>query len=321
MTTTDAEGRFSIPTTEAGANDPTVLFSGAFGDLTIDHEGWSLDPESLSERTDDGEYLLRALPPGSIELQVVDRATGLPVLEYEVSLFNPNFDVNQDRHSGFETDEFGMKFFETVSAGTLTLTVTNDDYYFTSEAVEVHPRRITRTTLFLDRRPSVFGRVTDPHGRPLVGASVWLNRRLEKTDEDGTFHFERLSPDSFLLQVSHPDALPLPEDRFRIELGEARDLGDLRLSLGGQLTGTLSLAGGHALLWAHLRVESEDAKYEKKGNYDKRTRGFSFSGVPTGRYRVVANYSARGEVFTHRTEFFELAEGVLLVQDFTLPIE
>jgi protocatechuate 3,4-dioxygenase beta subunit len=145
---------------------------------------------------------------------------------------------------------------------------------------------------------SVGGMITGPDG-PMV-ATVWLkspvNRQINRgvvSDADGHFSFNRVQAGSYQLyaQGAEKKSLQSPVLELRVEGADHNDV-HLALSPGGDLSGSLEIAGGlggkHTVRLGTEGQSSGNAGEVAGGAVDDQGR-FQLANIPPGRYRILVD--------------------------------
>jgi hypothetical protein len=190
---------------------------------------------------------------GSIEGQVVDAATDLPVTDFEV--YEPTRRDHFNGQSEFLRVSHGEGRFRLadVEPGERTVRVRAKGYAPTSsEVVLVHPGQ-TVHDLIVAVSPGrvVEGIVYDPDGRPAQEARIFLDEQpmigfliqdaaLAVTGADGRFTLESVSADASEVVAWHPRHAVA---RASIPSGTPNLGVELRLRAGGTLKGTVRAEG------------------------------------------------------------------------------
>lgn len=104
------------------------------------------------------------------------------------------------------------------------------------------------------------GRVFDPAGEPLAGASVWAEGGSESgvsrvtTDSDGAFVLNRVAPGRYRLTAEHPDYPSARSDRFEFADGEEVEPFALSFEPAQSITGLVLDAAGEPVAGARVRT-------------------------------------------------------------------
>jgi len=173
--------------------------------------------------------------------------------------------------------------------------------------------------------PSFRGRLLRPDGSPASGASVraWgllgvaynldpsapgIRPRVEwetRPAPDGTFHFPEAPDDDlrFLLRAAAEGLPPLQVVNLATQPGRTRELGELRFSLGFQVSGTVRNLAGRPLASARVRLlpEAEDPTWIRWNRRRMRPLpgwdavtdaqgAFTLKALPVGRFRLWAEH-------------------------------
>lgn len=144
---------------------------------------------------------------------------------------------------------------------------------------------------------SIVGRVVDWQGNPVAGARLQTHdteyvddpffrslgqypsaatEMTGKTREDGTFVLQGLTPETYQIDVRHKDHAQLIHQNVVVREGAETDVGDLKLSAGAVIEGTVVGAGGQPLAGATVQLRGTG---DEPHNYPARTDA-------DGRYRV-----------------------------------
>lgn len=143
----------------------------------------------------------------------------------------------------------------------------------------------------------IVGRVVDWQGNPVAGARIETHdseyvddaffRSLgqypsaatevtAKTDADGKFRIEGLTPETYQLDIRHKDHAKLIHSDIVVREATPTDVGDLKLSSGAVVQGSVVGPGGQPLAGATVQLRGDG---EEPHNYPARTD-------TDGRYRV-----------------------------------
>ena len=156
--------------------------------------------------------------------------------------------------------------------------------------------------------PVVTGRVLDPAGRPLAGATVyggraqnwagppldsrvhatntWSARRETRTGEDGRFELEGMIPGAARLAVRASGCAPYDDDALLLPGAAPRhDVGDLLLERGVVLWGRVVAPGGFGVADAEI-VRLDDAPTFFFGATGKKRGALLASAANDGSFRV-----------------------------------
>ncbi|MFN8466892.1 MAG: carboxypeptidase-like regulatory domain-containing protein [Caldilineaceae bacterium] len=179
---------------------------------------------------------------------------------------------------------------------------------------------------FLDLA-TVRGRVTDGQGSPLAGievqaASEQMFALTTTTDAAGGYELQMLAPSQVRVVFHNPDGLyiqqwyTMTEDAstatvLMLQPGEVRESIDGALTIGGRITGTITLSGvtpGGSLIVFALPAGSDPREtLGYAGLYDARTGRYTIGGLPPGEYSV-CEYSASSAWYNPRC-FEKRADG------------
>ncbi|HEX4621001.1 MAG TPA: carboxypeptidase-like regulatory domain-containing protein, partial [Myxococcaceae bacterium] len=259
--TTDAEGRFSLPSAVRPPYLNTVLArSGARA--------------ARGNASAGGQVDLELLPTGAVELALADVVDGAPVGDAGVTVSwrsGPAADEQVQVFSG-TTDSAGKVRFEQVPPGQGEVFVTG--WVREGQApVQLADAGTSQATLRVERGETLKGKVVDMRGRPVLGAVVELSspktqgiRNVAATDDAGRWRIGNLPRDSYRVAVSVPggptaSALATPPGEVELALEAeapapaARPAHPRRV----RVSGTVVDAAGKGVAGARLFAVSQDS--------------------------------------------------------------
>jgi hypothetical protein len=178
VATTDADGRFALPSIQTG----TWVQAGGRG-----HE-----PSEPLELTAERKRIRLVLPGpgGAVAGKVVD-ATGRPVAGALVHL-----DANVRIQLRTTTDERGLFHAEGLAPGAIEVYVQRRGHAPWAGKVATVAGTVTETEIELAQGGAIYGQVTDGNRNPLSGVRLTASksRALAHSTQDGSYRIEDLSP-------------------------------------------------------------------------------------------------------------------------------
>jgi protocatechuate 3,4-dioxygenase beta subunit len=177
-------------------------------------------------------------------------------------------DTSRESSAEARTDELGRFELTGVAAGAWTLVATDDLGRTIERQVQVEEGRgTTLPELRFPPLPAVRGRVLDPEGRPIRGAS--LSFELEREQErlriwavaDGQGSFTTRLTDGTWTLRAEPNGFAPAMATVAVEGGAPVDVPELRLARGVVLSGSVAgLAPGEI---PYVEAKSEDGAWER----------------------------------------------------------
>jgi len=147
--------------------------------------------------------------------------------------------------------------------------------------------------IVLEGGQALIGTVFDPKGAFVEGATVRLGEVVKRTPLAGRFEFHGLSPDTYILVISHPDFAVKTIPDIVVQEGRDRNLGKIVLTGGGILEGQVKRSSGEGIGGYVIQLEPSDgppASLEKES--DRFLAGadgegfFRFNRLSGGTYRL-----------------------------------
>ncbi|HWW62316.1 MAG TPA: carboxypeptidase-like regulatory domain-containing protein, partial [Thermoanaerobaculia bacterium] len=252
---------------------------------------------------------------GRVTGRVFDKGTHQPVTTFQAG-------VSMSRSTGgmaimmppllrsFTSDD-GSFTLENVPSGPLQLIV-NAPGYTTARLANLtleEGKALEGVEVALDAGTRVTGRVTDPSGTPVAGASVRLDafnqrrgaRTLEgggeaTTDDSGEYTLESMEPGEKTLVASHNSYLAAQKT---VEIAGKEQRVDFQLTSGLRVTGQVMTEGGVPVGDASVRAQSASS-----GFHETRTDAggmFSMENLSPGRYNFSA--SKQGQVTAELADY------------------
>ena len=173
-------------------------------------------------------------------------------------------DGSRESSAEARTDEQGRFELTGVAAGAWTLVATDDLGRTIERQVQVEEGRVTAVpALRFPPLPAVRGRVLEPEGRPIPGASLSFEKERLRiwavTDMQGRFT-TRLT-DGFWTLRAEPNGYAPAMAMVVVEGGAPVDVPELRLAPGAVLSGSIAgLAPGEI---PYVEATSEDGTWER----------------------------------------------------------
>jgi protocatechuate 3,4-dioxygenase beta subunit len=295
---TDDDGRFRIERLEPGTYHPSVTGEGLFGKSDVSVQ------VGLAESADD--IVIEAHALAYLQGVIVLAGTkGEPCARGgRVQLTGK--DGNSNSYWGSAEPDGGVKI-RAIQPGTYAVSASCDERVervdFDDLVIGTEP--ITGQTWELAEGLRLTGRVLDPDGQPIVGASVSARSvrqargsgqtysAWERSAKDGTFTLDGLGAGTYNLDADAPGFLDRP-DPIEIELGETgAPATDISLERGGTIRGTVADQRGEPVPGASVRVTNSRWSAQASTADDG---SFELEGAKPGDHRVVANKGWRDEL-------------------------
>jgi protocatechuate 3,4-dioxygenase beta subunit len=285
--------------------------------LIVEAPGWGTRRLNRIE-ADAQDVLIEMIQQGTVEGQVIDRASGQPVPTFQaiVRAVIPNSPV-YGRRVGVQdvkNDPQGKYAVGGLDSGSYVVEIQSDGYAPTYSA----PFEVTQglvvsgIQVFLSTGGRLVGVVVNGQtGDPVVGAEVrtydnayidhplagllgagaprTTTDRSVRTDKEGRFELPYLWPDVYQIQISSPGLLRTIRKDVRVaDSSTPTDLGVIRLDLGSSLRGRVTDGAGRPLAGATVGLT---ATSEAVGFYNTVTNesgAYDFRNVKPGGYRLHA---------------------------------
>lgn len=255
--------------------------------------------------------------------EVLDAETNEPVAGARVSLVEGSTGVGFGGVRGARTgrsiattttDALGKFSMNNVPAGNFIVRATSENYIEGTEQIEISPEKENFVTIYLLSGGRITGQVLDAvTGQPVMGANVALPSSLSGfrrmfvqfaegaiTDSEGRFVLEPVSVGKHTLRISHNDYSTLTVADVEVFNGQTYDAGQLFLTKGGAIKGTVFGPGvepiSGAVIWANgpsgLRIATTNADGE-----------YRIDRLEAGEYQVSVNsIPGRGSLFVRDTQ-------------------
>lgn len=279
--------------------------------------GWRFQSQRIKTGTNNN--LFEGQKEASVCGQVVDAASGAPVGQFNCQLRNftdatlPTYAVPETRMSF--TDAQGNFCLEGVQQGEYVVEGWADGFApsRSQNFVVTQGRNVERVVVRLTKGGSISGRLVDPENRPIARARIqtkpndWADddftRSIEdiypsnvtqvdvRSGADGSFVLEHLTADTYQLLIDGTGFTRVSKCDVSVTEGTNNNLGDMRLTRGGTLSGTVYDATGKGVLGAGVLVVSAEnlplpRQYSTKSGADGH---YKIRNLAPGRYRVRAS--------------------------------
>ncbi|MGE3166752.1 MAG: sigma-70 family RNA polymerase sigma factor [Planctomycetota bacterium] len=322
-TTTLADGTFEL----TGLSEPTYNLtakSPAFGSVSIRGVASGQSAVTL-------EFRARASLTGT----VVSATTQQPVEEFEV-LLRPvhteiaDFDINailaQSMVMPQRFKDPGGVFHRTgLEPGAYTLVVRAQSHAPSQQEIVLAEGVHSMVEILIEQGGVISGRVVDPDGKPIRGATVRVAREdappsggariavsmsfgdggsetstsfdmgqgeRVKTDTDGRFTYEGLAPGKTQLVIAHAQFISATTEVVEVLRDGKHDLQTVELRRGGTIRGTVYDADGRPT-WRvgilFFAVDEQGQRGEPRFTRPKADGSFSQSGLEDGLYQLELN--------------------------------
>ena len=283
-TVSGSDGHFSI----------ADVAPGAYG-LTATHAGYTHANTRTWADKPDAPVEIRLHPQGSLAGIVVN-AQGQPVTAFDVQgktarrKMDGPVPIGPSQRTVSPDGSFRV---EGLDPGWACVDVWAQGYALTSsDRVRVgQGEHVTGLVVKLVHGASLSARVVDETGAPVAGAKITLflnhepdadflrddpadNPRLKstRTDSDGRFRLEDLSPLTYQVEVDHPDHARLRQNDIVVEAEKDNDAGTLVAARSGSVRGAALDTGGNSLPGARVTLTlvngpSREVRADGKGRY------------------------------------------------------
>lgn len=287
----DSNGAFELHGVPAGR--VTLIVSAA---------GRRPEEQEITAPADDVKLILPR--PGRIEGRVVDRATRQPLTDFQVEIGSTRVGnmvtSSSDFRREFHADD-GSFALENVAVGGVELIASAAGYIpLRRSGIDVEEgKTVASVELALDRGTRLTGRVIDPDGNPLAGASVQLDpSRIARpfgggspgmwqaqTDSNGEFALDGLAPGETSILFNKQGFL-FKRKIFEITDKDARV--EIQLMRGKNLRGIVVDEAGSPVAAADVSVSSAAADARWSGARSDADGSFTLEGLANTRYAVTA---------------------------------
>lgn len=311
----DQDGRFCVENLNAGQYT-----------VACNAEGYQ-PARALRVSTGDSSVLLQVHQRATVSGQVLDAASGDPVRRFTCRLrvAYEGTEVTQPTNTlqSFESEN-GEFTLGNVAPGSYVIEASAPGYAPTfSERFRItQGQSIAGIVIRISKGGSIEGVVLGSAGEPISGAIVsthdntWTDdlftralgaefptnatSRETRTVGDGTFRLENLRPETYQIRVRDGAHVELVVQDVLVRDGDVTDLGELRLSEGGTLVGTVLDQAGQPVAGAPIRLIPDGRRqglpktYSGKSGEDGKYR---IAHIEPGSYRVSATSPGAGGDF------------------------
>lgn len=205
--------------------------------------------------------------PVAVSGVVLDAATQEPIEDASVTLQREFGPAGYADHRILTTDALGKFSANDIARGHYYLTIRAEGYGDKSDAKQVAltSASVDLGEFYLTPSATVRLRVVDPSGNPLAGASVKFGRMMDNFDsymvtnfvatkEDGVAE-SQIESGRIKIDITHDYYAAYSQAGIVLTPGESKDLGDIALSKGFTLSGTVKSKDGKAVESASLTVQ------------------------------------------------------------------
>lgn len=198
----------------------------------------------------------------------------------------------------------------------------------------------------MNRGGTITGRLVDYQGNPVAGARIQTHdseyvddaffrslgeypsaatKATATSGADGTFRIDGLAPETYQVDIRHKTFAQMIRTDIVVNLGQIADVGNLRLTSGATVRGTVLGPNGSPLPGATVQLRSDG---EEAHSYTARTDvngGYEVGHVPAGSYMIFAqrppdpNNPFRGANDQKKTQrTVSISEGQTYTEDFSI---
>lgn len=310
--TTDANGQFTFETLKPG--DYNLLPTA---------RGYRFDGPVTRVKSGTDNVVIEAFKDADVCGRVIDAASGAAVTAFTCRMRTSNgpgmptsaTDLSQSFTSA--TGEFCMNGIPT---GEYTVEASAPGYApsFSSNVSVSRGQAQGGLVVRLTRGGSLSGRIVDAAGNPVAKARITTHDKEWADDEfsamlgntfptnvtqvdvrcgtDGRFLLTGLTPDTYQMHIRAAGFTRYIQNDITVTDGKETQLGDIRLSHGGSLRGTLFDPSGKPLVGGSINL-SPDGGGSSMGYTAKSGDGgkFQISNVSPGRYMIMATRASGGD--------------------------
>ena len=313
VATTDAKGEFVLDSLNQG--DYTLLF------VKPGYKRDRLNRVTTGDMNVDFELSRRAVVRGT----VVDASTGAKVpggdLLLRRTIEGTDMTEITDVRGTFKNGEFELA---DIQGGEYVLEASAEKHglaaTFSNPFVVIEGQDFDGLTISLTKGATIKGRVVNQAGQPIPGALVSTHENDFTTSEfrdtfgdmfptnvksqktraaaDGSFELTAIRPDQLQVTIEHDGFTTWRQRNLKLAESQVYDLGTVRMSQGGKVTGVLRNRAGETVPGAQVRMQPQISQggaqiirrpyttvTDSKGN-------FTFTNVQPGQYDLFTAGSA-----------------------------
>jgi hypothetical protein len=311
-TTTDTAGQFTFET----------LLSGTDYNLIASAKGYRFE-QANRVKTGTDSVVIEAFKEADVCGRVIDGASGAAVASFTCrmrTLNGPGMPTSPTELVQAFNSPNGEFCMNGIPAGEYVIEASAPGYApsFSGTVSVTRGQSPNSSVIKLTHGGTLGGRIVDAAGNPVRGARItthdkeWsdddfslmlgdaLPSNATKADvrsgDDGRFLIPGLTPDTYQMHVRAAGYTRYIQNDISVIDGQETKLGDIRLSHGGSLRGTLFDPSGKPLIGGMINVSPEDSRpsvgySQKSGDGGK----FLIANIQPGRYVVTATRGSSGE--------------------------
>jgi uncharacterized GH25 family protein len=312
QTTSDANGQFTFENLAPGEYN---IITGA--------RGYRFDGSATRIRTGTDNVVIEGFKEADVCGHVIDAATGAPMTNFTCRMRTnngPGVPSSATEFTQSFSDPKGEYCMNGIPAGDYLIEASAPGYApsFSASVTVARGQAPSGNVVRLTKGGSIAGRVVDATGKPVPRARITTHDKEWSDDtfsqmlgsafpsnvtlldvrcgEDGRFVLSGLTPEVYQMNIRAAGFTRYIRNDISVSEGEENNLGDIRLSHGGALRGTLFDPSGKPLVGGTINVTPDDNRidvgYGAKSGADGK---FLITNIAPGRYLVSGARSSGGE--------------------------
>ncbi len=280
-------------------------------------DGWG-DKREVRVKAGVNNLQLEMVQLGGVMGRVVDASSGRPLSSFNVKVrmvnLNSTFVGRVAAQQNVRDAKNGAFYLKGLNQGHYVVEAVAKDYAATRSERFTVGQGITVPDILvqISRGGKIHGIVLDGYtNKPLVGALVstednnyidspftnifkgltsrTTSEASARTDKDGRFEFDLMTPELYQIKIQHPDYTSYLVNDIRINEGGDTDLGVVKLYHGAKVAGTCYLPDGSPAVGAQVSMHSLSGTGKA---YDTRTNSegrYLLRSVAPGDYKISAS--------------------------------